>query len=182
MNIACLGWGSLIWKPQTLPIQKRWFTDGPLLPIEFARQSNDGRITLVITPGAQPVRSLWIPMTVFDSTTAQSMLAEREGIRKEDIPKYIGYWGATGSHASELAETIGHWAVPLGLDAVIWTNLPPKFNHREQVPTVEEVIAYLRDLPPEVQQRAEEYVRKTPFQIDTTYRRRIEAELHWTPI
>jgi hypothetical protein len=40
----------LIWDPRELPIQRQWFEDGPLVPLEFARQSNDGRMTFVIQP------------------------------------------------------------------------------------------------------------------------------------
>jgi hypothetical protein len=48
MKIAVLGWGSLIWQPRELRISLPiWKTDGPELPVEFARVSMDGRLTLV---------------------------------------------------------------------------------------------------------------------------------------
>jgi hypothetical protein len=182
MKIACLGWGSLIWNPRDLPIQKYWFEDGPLLPLEFARHSTTDYITLVIVPGVREVRSLWIPMIVPDLDTATVTLAEREGIKTENIQRYIGYVSLTGSSNGQSADVIGRWASYIGLDAVVWTNLPPKFQGEARVPTVEEVISFLQTRPLEIKQRAEEYVRKTPRQIDTEYRRRIEKELNWTPI
>jgi len=38
-KIACIGWGSLIWDPRDLLVQREWFKDGALLPVEFARQA-----------------------------------------------------------------------------------------------------------------------------------------------
>jgi hypothetical protein len=38
------------------PVASDWLHDGPELPVEFARQSSDGRITLVVTPGVAPIR------------------------------------------------------------------------------------------------------------------------------
>lgn len=49
--IACIGWGSLIWDRRNLDVDGVWRVDGPMLPVEFARQSGDGRVTLVLEQG-----------------------------------------------------------------------------------------------------------------------------------
>ena len=54
------------------------------------------------------------------------------------------------------ANIIGRWASTLGLDAVVWTNLPPKFNGEEgRIPAVEEVISFLNIQSSETKRRAE---------------------------
>lgn len=180
MKIACLGWGSLIWDPRTLPVRRPWFTDGPLLPIEFARHSGGDRITLVIVRGVAPVRTLWALMSVSDLETAKRELAQREGTPKRNI----GYWSpASKSGEDEVVDAMEHWAVRQGLDAVIWTALGPKFGEEiGKIPSIDEVISFLRALPHERRQYAEQYIRMAPLQIDTEYRRQIERKLNWTPI
>ena len=180
--IACLGWGSLVWDPRDLPIRGTWLCDGPLLPIEFARQSTDGRITLVLVPGTFPlVRSLWIPMSVGKLDEARETLGRRESPRKEKPEECVDYWPG-GSKNKTVAKRIGHWAKALQIDAVVWTNLPPKFNKQEKISTSDEMLAYLDSLPHEKRKNAEQYIRMTPRQIDTEFRRAIEARLGWTPI
>lgn len=68
------------------------------------------------------------------------------------------------------------------LDAAIWTALPPKFNKEEfKIASEEDVLSYLKGLDTNARYIAEEYVRKTPVQIDTKYRRAIEKEFGWIP-
>ncbi len=179
-NIACLSWGSLIWDPRTLPIQRHWFQDGPLISVEFARQSSDGRLTLVIEPNAKPVRSLWAVMDDMNLVAAIEALRSREGIPKSAKNK-IGHW-SSGEKDPNVIPDLPEWVRSRGIESVIWTALGPKFNNSDgEVPSVEQAVEYLRGLSGSVRDEAEKYVRNAPPQIDTDYRRRFEAELGWSP-
>jgi hypothetical protein len=182
MKIACLGWGSLVWRPENLHVRSTWFMDGPLLPVEFARQSSDNRITLVLVPGLPVVRSLWAIMSLDDLEAAKKDLAAREGIRDENIRYSIGVWDTKTSPQNEIETEINRWAGTMGLDAVVWTSLKPRFANQERTPSADEVVDYLRKLSHEEQANATEYIRKAPRQIDTDYRHRIEQEFGWSPV
>lgn len=180
---ACLGWGSLIWDQRDLPVQGLWFNNGPFLPIEFARQSKDDRITLVCVPGMELVQSLWAILKSTNLSTARGALREREGIPRKNVDQDIGVWiKEQRSLNDEISASIGSWASSLNLDAVIWTNLPAKFHGKNgKIPTSEEVVSHLSHLKGQTRQKAERYVRMTPRQIHTNYRSHIEKMLHWLP-
>jgi len=184
MIIACLAWGSLVWDPRELPIQRHWFDDGPFAPVEFTRQSKDGRITLVLDEYARPVRLLWAPMTSPDIEKAMEGLKQREGITAEDWKSKVGRW-QTGAPAPSRIPSLPAWAEAHGLDAVIWTALGPQYKRAgESTPTMERpsiswVLDHLGSLPGPRRKMAEKYIRCAPPQIDTEYRRRVEAELGW---
>jgi hypothetical protein len=183
MRIACLGWGSLIWDPRDLPVQGDWQHDGPWLPIEFARQSADDRMTLVCVPGYQhQVQSLWILLSSPTIEAGRETLRQREGIAKKNIDSHIGLW-LSGQHTpSDIGALIASWAIIQNLDAVIWTNLPPKFRGQDnRVPTATEVINHLAHLSGETREKAEKYIRLAPPQIRTPYREAIEQALQWFP-
>ena len=181
--IACLGWGSLVWDPRELPIQRNWFEDGPFIHVEFARQSQDGKITLVLEPKATPVRSLWAVMDTTDIGAARKALRMREGILERNEQSHIGSWSAGQTADQPMPKCvlgISDWAQARSVHHVVWTALPPKFEEIVQTPTQENVIQYLKGLTGTQRDNAERYIRFTPIQIDTTYRRGIEAALQWT--
>jgi hypothetical protein len=181
MKIACLGWGSLIWRPDNLLICREWFADGPILPIEFVRQSNDGRLTLIITNTAKPVRTLWALMATEDLNAAKQSLKIREGIPSSKFETSISSITISENTEDEVKICIQNWAKALNLDAVIWTSLPSKFGENDGVePSLNEAIIYLKSLDINKRATAEEYIRRAPKQIDTEFRRKFESEFGWT--
>ncbi len=180
-RIACLGWGSLVWDPRGLPTQGGWSQDGPLIPVEFARQSQDGRITLVLIETERVVPSLWVVMQCEDLAAAVEALRYREGIPQRNVDRHVCRWSA-GQVSPKLIPSLSQWAEGYGLDHVIWTGLPPKFSGTEITPTAEQVVDYLKVLTGEARDLAEYYVRKAPRQIATQYRQSIEAALQWNPV
>ena len=178
--IVCIGWGSLIWCQKTLPLHGGWRLDGPKLQVEFARESRDKRITLVLCETAPAVTTLWAELHVADLEAAKQALAAREGISEGNIPHGIGHWSPNGQSGQMGADTIGEWAKANGAGAVVWTALKPKIGDDYRVPGVEEVIAHLGGLSGPTREAAEEYVRLAPKQVVTPYRTAIEAALGWT--
>ena len=181
-KIACLGWGSLVWDARELPIRTGWFNDGPLAPVEFLRQSKDGRITLVIAEGVQYVRVLWALMDATNIEDARRALGAREGIPDRNYSKHVGAWQPSDGAPPAVVPTLNRWTESFGLDGVVWTALPPKFGEQEGYrSSADEVSAYLAGLEGRTRELAEQYVRNAPRQIDTPIRRHLEAALHWTP-
>jgi len=120
MGIVCLGWDSLVWDPRSIPICEKWFNDGQNLPIEFARESADGRITLVISNVDYQVCSLWALMSSKNLDSAKKSLAAREGISDRNIKYSIGFWDRKSEEShGPCAAVIGVWAEHLNIDAVV---------------------------------------------------------------
>jgi hypothetical protein len=172
--IVCLGWGSLIWDPRTLLIKGEWQNDGPVLPVEFVRQSQDGRLTLVIDSLSKPISVCWVQMDVRKLSEAVENLTVREGTSS----KKIGRWPNEGDDDHSIK--IGKWAESKKISAVVWTALGPKFSEKNDCrPSRDEALAYLSSLTGEQRRLAKLYIEKAPPQIDTDYRRAIKAALGW---
>jgi hypothetical protein len=178
--IVCLGWGSLIWCQKTLPVIGAWQADGPDLPIEFARESRDRRITLVVCDQSPAVKVLWAVLDVHTLDAAKRALAVREGVSEANIRHSIGWWSPNGVSAHRDAAAVGQWASGLDLQGVVWTALKPKMGNDYRVPGQDEVVRHLGGLQGAERETAEEYVRLAPRQIMTPYRSAVEAAFGWT--
>ncbi|WP_061707201.1 hypothetical protein [Pseudenterobacter timonensis] len=175
MKIASLGWGSLIWKSGPLPVAGDWQPDGPLLPVEFCRVSDGGELATALCMNAPAVPVLWAWLNVDSLSQACEALREREAIPASRCDG-IGSLLITGCNAGLLAA----WAAEKGIDALIWTGLPPRSASLEgRVPTVEEAIVYLDSLSGETRSHARDYFDRVPAQIATPYRRVIREVLGW---
>ena len=110
--IACLGWGSLIWDPDCLPVGA-WHEDGPELALEFARLSGGGRITLVVMNDGPRVPVLWTLLAVPTLEDGVAALRARERTRSD----WIGRWPSSRDDLHSAG--IGEWARAKQLDGAI---------------------------------------------------------------
>ncbi|SUJ07179.1 Uncharacterised protein [Sphingobacterium spiritivorum] len=182
MKIAILGWGSLIWSPKDLKYDKElnWNPNGPYLPIEFSRISQNGRLTLVIDSNAELVPTLYAISLYENLDKAISDLALREGCNKNKIGIYNKRTDKFTPSNFSYQNKIKEWINNTDLDAVVWTNLGKKFKDKIGLwYNSDNVIHYLETLPKETQIIAKEYITKTPKQIDTPIRKAIKINLGW---
>jgi hypothetical protein len=179
MRVACIGWGSIVWKPGVLHCRGEWQPGGPELPVELARTSQDGRLTLVLLDGVAPVPTRFVELAYNTAEQAQEALAGREGSGVESI----GLWPGPAPKHAVGAAAIAAWSETQGFDAVVWTALKPKFRGEfGRVPSgSDDVLDYLRGLDAETMARAREYVCRAPAEVRTSYRAAIENEFGWRP-
>lgn len=189
MKIAILGWGSLLWQPKDLQFDTKigWSENGPMLPIEFARISKDGRLTLVIVKDLKDANKVKTYFAISNYETLEEAvlnLAVREGCGREQIGSYDKS-KKTFSKEAFFDKNIPEWINNTNIDAVIWTNLGEKWevkNENGEVFKIVDRVDYLKKLKNNKSALAEEYIRRAPTQIKTHYRGLIEKELNWKPI
>jgi hypothetical protein len=180
MRIAFLAWGSLIWNPGSLHITGAWSTGGPVLPIEFSRISDNGRLTLVIDEkdGVQ-VPTQYVPSSHDDLELAITDLKERENTPNRDRIGYIDL--ANNSHSArawklhpKACEIIRAWAQHQNIDAVVWAAIGPRFSERTHEPfSPDAALRYLAALDADTQALALKYIREAPPEVATPVRHRV---------
>ncbi|WP_020046792.1 hypothetical protein [Rhizobium leguminosarum] len=177
MRIAVLGWGSLIWNPAKLKIREPFRQTGPILPIEFARISGNGRLTLVIDERHGERCETFYAISSFDNLDdARDNLRDREGMTHVngvgfvDLPHDVVSERALERHPNAVP-IVREWAAQHDFDAVIWTALAPNFAEMQSVEfSVDAAMIYLKALPSEKFALAEDYIRKAPKTVRTPLR------------
>jgi len=203
-RVGCIAWGSLLWDPRSLPLAAPFRREGPTLPIEFSRVALDGRVTLVIDPGAEPIRTWWAPLAVDTVADGIAELARREGVAAERVADWIGVERRAIARAAGVADGVGvgrdaanaggagiataatraaiaQWLASRSLDAILWTALPVRRpDGRFERPDGPELVAHLERLEGAARARAEQYIRRAPTPLRTPNRRLFEATFGWT--
>lgn len=185
MRIGILAWGSLVYDWRDLKIENdQWFSDGPMLPIEFARISKKSKkLTLVICPVFNEIQTHY---TISKCTTIEEAineLADREETDVENIGCINFKKGTieTKKMKTELKKTFSLWNSQHNFDALIWTDLNENFLPRFKKPfSLEASIEYLESLlsKPELFKDASDYILKTPEQTATKHRKALTEFLN----
>lgn len=184
MRIAILGWGSLVRSPGSLAIVGEWRTGGPILPIEFSRISDDGRLTLVIDEDVGvDVSTRYVMSSFEDLGLAIADLQKRE---KAPTDRGVGFVcageGPQAEHAvarhPKSLETIRTWLADRPIDAVLWTAIGPRFKEKVGEPfSVEAAVRYLKGLREPARSLAYAYIMAAPDDVSTPVRTRAKQLL-----
>jgi hypothetical protein len=180
-STAILGWGSLLWRQESLRNEGKWKSDGPWLPIEFGRKSgikkNQPFLSLVLRTDAGLIKVYWDRSLCDDLDSAIENLRGREGCSKE----YIGHLTKNGKHSANslpgVQQSLTEWLKSKeDVDAVIWTDLPGDLDVEAGIKWLERLRTAGKD------GFAEEYIRMAPSQSDTCLRRRVRQQFGWNDI
>jgi hypothetical protein len=161
----------------------RWIRPGPVLPIEFARVSEDGRLTLVIHPGSPPQQTYWAQSGFDEVQAARRNLKDREGCSLAAIHHFPPN-DAGRLLPSAVTAALESW-LPKNTDihAAVWTGLTTNWCEKFQRDfSPDEAVRYLEGLEAERKQasatykRAKEYVQNAPSSIQTEVRTRMREK------
>lgn len=182
MTIAILGWGSLIWKPQNLHYEGSWKTGGPILPLEFSKIADNKRLSVIIdSQDGVMCPTRFVISTRTTLADAIEDLAQRE----QTTAEYIGYVDLEQNRSSieeypeqiNVDQTVREWCQSNAITAAVWTAILPDFPEKLGVPfSIEAALRYYENLSASDQASVMEYIDKTPPEIDTPLRRRMQSQ------
>jgi hypothetical protein len=164
-------------------MRTRWRPDGPRLPIEFARISQDDRLTLVIHPGSPEQPTYWAVSEFTDLDEARRNLKNREKTKSSDIHHALRDGRSSDGASPETIRTVADWmAQHQEVAAVVWTGLCSNWqDKRRQAFSPDDATRFLADLETArdrskaTYERAREYLTNAPAVVNTPLRQAMRA-------
>ncbi|MGI9464830.1 MAG: hypothetical protein ACR2OM_12860 [Aestuariivirgaceae bacterium] len=188
MNIAIIGYGSLIWDLDDLEpkVDGNWQRGaGPAMPVEFARVSPKRKQGLVLVIHADvpaPSATSYLMSNRKDVQHAVTDLAERERTQLDHIG-YVVRSGQGYSRQAGIIETVAEWLTGTDLDAAVWTDLDGNFDESTgEAFSHQAGLAHLRQLSGASLYEAWRYITYAPEETDTPFRRFLAADGWWTSL
>jgi hypothetical protein len=181
MEIAFIGWGSLLRNKNALNVAGKWQSDGPCLPLEFAYVSKSKILTLAIVPGSCAVQTFWARSGFQEVEVAREALKR---LVKSELQN-IGFFSRINASsncrvAPEIIRDLRTWVEQKGLDAVVWIDRGSNFKEAVKMDFNEDrVVDFIIGLSKNERLAVEKYIISNPEQIETTIRRRLRTELGW---
>ena len=184
MKILILGWGSLIYDLDGLPVEGNWQTNGPILPIEFSRISQKGVRSGCLTLVVDPINGASVPTQFILSarhTLAEAIadLKKRERVLNENRIGFVNLLNGTMAswameNHPEACQTVKAWAIANGVDAVVWTALTSNYQQVRGKPfSVSDALLYMQSLDGDIKKKATSYIRSAPETTETPLRREV---------
>lgn len=167
--IVYLGWGSLIWNSDFLPILSNasWVRSNLKLPLEYSRISDKGkgRLTLVIDNKNGIYNRIWYTKTTTNNVNvAINKLKKREKTVSNNIA-YINLKKnkfRINNTPIRLVNNIIKWMKNKNFDTVIWTNLNSNWKKIKKTPySIERAYKYFINSELDIRIKILEYLYKT---------------------
>lgn len=184
MNIAILGWGSLLWdkRPEFDEQHEEWQFDGPSLKIEFSRVSKtrNGALTLVLdTKNGKECQVAYALSKRKNPDDAICDVRSREGTTLKNVGFHFAGKSRNQARDEKVLKAVQTWASKKKIDVVIWTDLEGNFPERSECKkpfSIETALCHIQALDSQGKAKAAEYVWRTPTFVATPLREALQSQ------
>ncbi|MDO8939712.1 MAG: hypothetical protein Q7U98_11180 [Methylicorpusculum sp.] len=184
MNIAILGWGSLLWdnRPEFDEQHEEWLFDGPSLKIEFSRVSKtrNGALTLVLD--AKNGKECQVAYALSKRKNPDDAICDvrsREGTTLKNVGFHFAEISRNQARDEEVLKAVQNWASKKKIDVVIWTDLESNFDEKSECKrpfSIETALCHIQVLDSQGKAKAAEYVWRTPAFVATPLREALQSQ------
>lgn len=167
------------------------------MPLEFARISKDGRLTLVVYPTERDKTDsdlVWMCPTYWAESSLLDVDVAREDLRKREGPPSVDAIHAVGPNEkvhhpekSGVEKTVIQWLQGrFDIDAAVWTGLRSNWKAKRGGSfSIPDALDYIREVETKMDRadaafaKLREYIRNAPIDVDTELRRRVVPWKNW---